>query len=228
MNNSTYSSTLTISHPTFNRNGASSMFYYEALQLTVSAAGSYRLRSVSIVDTYGYLYLSSFFPSNVATNLIAQDDDSAGSVQFLLVYTLQPGTTYVLVFTTFSPSTTTAFSVIGSGPSPVRFNRSSVISTTSSTRTTSSIGGTSSIRTTSAQTTVACEYMFKITEICSNIRSYKNRHSFCVLLVLFSSTRQFDRHLCDDLFARWCGFKVVRLFLERSKRSEVLKTCVFS
>ncbi|CAF4968810.1 unnamed protein product, partial [Rotaria sp. Silwood1] len=43
-------------------------------------------------------------------------DDSGGNVQFLITYTLQAGTTYILIFTTYSPNVITSFSIMALGP----------------------------------------------------------------------------------------------------------------
>jgi hypothetical protein len=99
------------------------MFYYEAIQVRVPTTGLYSFRSISSLDAYGYLYENDFNPWDISSNLLTRDDDSGGSVQFLITYTLQSTGTYVLVFTTYSPGETTAFSIAGSGPAVVSFTR---------------------------------------------------------------------------------------------------------
>ncbi|CAF1308720.1 unnamed protein product [Adineta ricciae] len=132
--NSTYSSRLTTSSARFSRyNGVNGSYYYEAIQITVPTAGNYRFRSVSVVDTYGYLYLGTFLSSSPERNLLVQNDDSAGNNQFQFTLSLQTNTTYVLVITTYSANVTGAIDVVVSGPQAVNFLRlgsSETVSTT--------------------------------------------------------------------------------------------------
>jgi len=97
----------------------SSHYYYEAIQLTISTISYYSLTSISLIDTYGCLYSSSFDPSNPTYNLIICDDDSAGSRQFLINQYLNSYTTYILVVTTFSALTLGSFTVQATGPASV-------------------------------------------------------------------------------------------------------------
>jgi hypothetical protein len=70
----------------------------------------------------GYLYDSTFDPSNPLVNLITDnDDDDSGffSLQFRLEAFLLTGRTYILVVTSHRPSVTGTFSVSAVGPAPV-------------------------------------------------------------------------------------------------------------
>lgn len=144
---SNYSSELTLNSGVFARGGGSgSNFYYEAIQINVYTAGTYRFISQSFasdnymdttdtysfatqsynsqgnIDSYGYIYQDSFNPSNPSMNLLKSDDDSAGNLQFGLTVLLQPDTTYVLVFTTFNQNVFGPFTIVASGPDNVILN----------------------------------------------------------------------------------------------------------
>ncbi|CAF3944088.1 unnamed protein product [Rotaria sp. Silwood2] len=73
------------------------------------------------MDTYGYMYRSSFDASTPSSNLLASDDDSGGNGQFQLTVYLTSGTTYILVVTTYIPGVVGPFSIIASGPAIVVF-----------------------------------------------------------------------------------------------------------
>lgn len=104
----------------FARPGLSSNnYYFQAIQITIYTSGTYTLISESTIDTYGYLYRDYVDPSYPYRNLIASDDDSGGNRQFRIIYSLQSGTTYVLLVTTFSSYTIGNFLVRVSGPSSV-------------------------------------------------------------------------------------------------------------
>ena len=133
---SNYTSALTLSSPTFSRPGSSGAFFYEVIELSVFVTGSYSLRSESGVDTYGYLYEYYFDPQNPEFNLLARDDDSGRSAQFLINYGLQSDTAYFLVFTTFRSNVTASFSVVGTGPYLIYYSRLDPPSTTTTTTTT--------------------------------------------------------------------------------------------
>jgi hypothetical protein len=74
------------------------------------------------MDTYGYIYQGNFYPNNPTTNLIQQNDDSAGNLQFRLTGSFRSDITYVLVFTTYNGGITGSFSIVASGPDNVIFN----------------------------------------------------------------------------------------------------------
>ncbi|CAF1305361.1 unnamed protein product [Rotaria sp. Silwood1] len=111
-----YSGVLNNTSPTFYRTGNSNIFYFEAIKVTTNITGNYTFISNSGIDSFGYLCVNSFNPSNVASTLVALDDDSGGNAQFSITYTLQAGTTYILIFTTYSPNVTTSFSIMALGP----------------------------------------------------------------------------------------------------------------
>ena len=68
------------------------------------------------MDTYGYLYESSFDSSQPLRNLIASDDDSAGDRQFRIDHYLDSECKYILVVTTYNASVTGRFSINVVGP----------------------------------------------------------------------------------------------------------------
>ncbi|CAF4113119.1 unnamed protein product, partial [Rotaria sp. Silwood2] len=137
-----YSSLLNTTSPTFTRNGTLGIFYFEAIKVIVNATGNYTVQSNCSIDSYGYLYLNNFNSTNVALNLVASNDDSGGNNQFLITYTLQAGTTYILIFTTYLPNVTTPFSIMARGPARLGLqyinmrNGSGSITTVTSTSTT--------------------------------------------------------------------------------------------
>ncbi|CAF4849618.1 unnamed protein product, partial [Rotaria sp. Silwood2] len=95
--------------------------------------GNYTLRSNCVIDTYGYLYVNNFNPYDVSSNLVKCDDDAGGNFQFSMTYTLQAGTSYILVFTTYSSNVMTPFSINVVGPTSVSLRRMNIISTAPST-----------------------------------------------------------------------------------------------
>ena len=117
---SNYSNTLTSNSASFSRNGvAGSVYYYNAIEVSVRTTGTYTLKSSSSIDTYGYLYQGNFYPSSPSINLISSDDDGAGSRQFQLTSNLQSNIKYILVFTTYDERITGQFNIIASGPDDV-------------------------------------------------------------------------------------------------------------
>lgn len=111
-----YSSALTTSSRKFHRPGSSVPSYYEAIQLSVPITGTYTFKSDSSIDAIGYLYSNSFDPTDSSRNLSTEDDDSGGNQQFLITYDLIYGQIYFLIFTTYTPRSTTSFSITASGP----------------------------------------------------------------------------------------------------------------
>ncbi|CAF2028725.1 unnamed protein product [Rotaria magnacalcarata] len=129
--NTTVSSVLTVNNPIYDRRGdGNSRCYYDTFDLSVSMAGTYYIRSHSTMDTYGYLYNSSFIPNHPNLNLIASDDDSSGGTQFGFALSLEPRVRYTLVPTTFSNMVTGPYTVIVSGPQRVTLIRTSIVETT--------------------------------------------------------------------------------------------------
>jgi hypothetical protein len=76
-----------------------------------------------LIDTYGYLYLTTIDASDLSSNLLTFNDDNGGNLQFLFTYTLQAGTTYIVIFTTYSSMSTGPFSLGVYGPSRVSLRR---------------------------------------------------------------------------------------------------------
>jgi len=107
----------TFVRPNANRNDDD--YYYQAIQLRISAGAYYSFISISSMDTYGCLYSSSFDPSNPRHNLMICNDDDAGSSQFLINQYLNSYTTYILVVTTYSTRTLGSFTVQATGPASV-------------------------------------------------------------------------------------------------------------
>ncbi|CAM4756555.1 unnamed protein product [Rotaria magnacalcarata] len=117
---STYSSAWTTNSQKFARiSGGVANYYYEAIRVIVNTSGNYNITSSSNIDTYGYLYASSFYPSNISLNLIPQDDGSGGNLQFKFTRFFDSSVVYILVATTYSGGVMAPFSIIVSGPSIV-------------------------------------------------------------------------------------------------------------
>ena len=115
----TFSGTLSSNSPTFSRPyGGSSSYYYQAIQTTTYTGGTYTLRSTSStgLDTYGCLYSTYFDPNYPSENLLACDDDSGGSAQFLINYYLSSAQIYILVVTTYAPLATGSYAILATGP----------------------------------------------------------------------------------------------------------------
>jgi hypothetical protein len=74
------------------------------------------------MDTYGYIYNSSFVPVAPVKNLMASDDDSAGNLQFGFYVELDTSTTYFLVVTTYNQMVTGNFSIIATGLASITFS----------------------------------------------------------------------------------------------------------
>ncbi|CAF4004443.1 unnamed protein product [Adineta steineri] len=81
-------------------------FYYDAFEVKVPESRYYTIWSSSNIDTYGYIYENSFDPLNPSDNLFEKDDDGAPNDQFKFEIPLYADTTYILVVTTYRPSTT--------------------------------------------------------------------------------------------------------------------------
>lgn len=114
--NTTARTSLTTSSSRFTRySGDTGNYYFQAFQVTVPSSGPYRFASMSNVDTYGYLYSTSFTPQSPAYNLIAFDDDTASNNQFQITMSLQSTTNYILVVTTYAVDTTANITVLVSG-----------------------------------------------------------------------------------------------------------------
>lgn len=114
--------------PTFRRpNGRVGQYYYETIRFSVIISGYYNIKSISNIDTYGLLYSSTFIPTSPSSNLLLQDDDSGGSVQYQLTLYLQTNTIYTLVSTTYNSNTTGNYGVLISGISNLNIISTSMI-----------------------------------------------------------------------------------------------------
>lgn len=92
-------------------------YYYTAFQITVSTSGTYSFTTDSDLDTVGYLYDSSFDPSDPTANLITDDDDNGDiHLQFLVEAFLHAEHNYVLVVTTHGETQVGQFLVSATGP----------------------------------------------------------------------------------------------------------------
>ncbi|CAF1167639.1 unnamed protein product [Adineta steineri] len=122
---SNYTSSLTTYSPTTCHPDmcSNSNFYYEAIKINVFVAGVYTIACSSSIDTYGFLFNSTFDPTNPTKNLLVSDDDGAGNQQFKLVYFLQPSINYTVIATTYYPFISGSFSLIATGPGVVYFTR---------------------------------------------------------------------------------------------------------
>ncbi len=120
--------------PTYNRAAslttlAGGAYYYRALSFTVSTTGAYNLFMTNAAlssgtDAFYNLYQNSFDSSNAITNIIAFDDDSNGGFGSpyqprIASFTLNAGTTYILVGTTYDPGVTGTFTDNIQGPGTV-------------------------------------------------------------------------------------------------------------
>jgi hypothetical protein len=119
---SNHSSGLAVNDEKYMRpGGTSSNYYYKAIRIIVDRTDTYDIRSLSGIDTYGFLYNGTFYPLNPLTNLIKQDDDSGGGVQFRFSAFLVAGASYTLVVSTHGQLVTGIFSIVATGPGSVRF-----------------------------------------------------------------------------------------------------------
>lgn len=99
------------------------MFYYQAIEITVSTAGYYTLLCNSAMDTYGYLYNNSFNYLLPDLDILSSDDDSGGNHQFMFTIPLQSLLKYILVVTTLGEEVIGTFSLIATGPGLLSFSR---------------------------------------------------------------------------------------------------------
>jgi hypothetical protein len=105
----------------FRPDGVTDRYYYlQAIEVSVSTAGTYVFMSQSNFDPIGYFYDSPFDPSNPLTNLITEDDDDGdGFLEFRIEVDLQAGRTYVLVVTSHLSAITGNFVISARGPALV-------------------------------------------------------------------------------------------------------------
>jgi hypothetical protein len=100
---------------------ASSDYYYQAFEFTVTIDGSYRIQSESTTQMYGYLYRDTFNPSNPLSGLWQENDKNCGKEQLWLNTSLSSNMMYILVVTTFSPGQTGKFKIHAFGAEKVTF-----------------------------------------------------------------------------------------------------------
>ncbi|CAF1224050.1 unnamed protein product [Adineta ricciae] len=112
-----YTGTLTTSSSMFTRpTGTGVRYYYQSLRIQVTTSSVYTFACSSQLDTFGYLYSYSFDSSRPTTNLITSDDDSNDDRQFRIRASLQSGSTYILVVTTYKEEETGRFTITASRP----------------------------------------------------------------------------------------------------------------
>ncbi len=87
----------------------------------MDTSGTYDIKSVSGLDTHGYICNGVFYPLSPSTNQLIHDDDSGGNTQFRFTPYLEAGVPYILVVTTHQSSATGPYSVVASGPGNVQF-----------------------------------------------------------------------------------------------------------
>ena len=188
-----YSGNLTSTSATFTRSGTSGIYYFEALQVTITVSGIYIFQSGSNMDDFGYLYQTSFNPSIPSSNMFASDDDSGGSWRFRITVSLEAGTTYILVFTTFAAGATGPFSVTGGGPGALSFTRLNVGS-----------GSTIATSTTPITTTVSTgnftHVLFRLQHDRCVCFCFENKRTFITRVIKQTSENQSRKcNLCNEL-----------------------------
>ena len=97
--------------------------HYQAVRIDVFEPGDYRFLSERGIPMLGFLYHTTFDPSNPTDNLIAIDDTDCASKQFHLRLSLEKNLPYILVVTTEKPAMTGAFSIVAIGAANVSFTR---------------------------------------------------------------------------------------------------------
>ena len=137
--NTTISSSLRSNSSVYNRDGRFDQYYYESYEVRVPIDDYYILTSKSSIDTYGYLYQTSFNPYNPYSNLIAYDDDAGGSRQFQLTKYLVTNRTYILVLTTYSSLVTGNYQLIVEGANLVQLIKLLSVSMTTTRTTTTGL-----------------------------------------------------------------------------------------
>ncbi|UJR06811.1 hypothetical protein I4U23_011098 [Adineta vaga] len=123
---SIYSSSLTYSSPMYCRVDvcSESVYYYQAIQINTSTSGNFSISSWnSDMDTYGYLYNGTFDPLFPSQNLILQNSNGAGRLDFKLTYFLQSTETYIVVVTTYYSGVIGPFLLIVVGPASTNYNQ---------------------------------------------------------------------------------------------------------
>ena len=128
---SLYSSALTDNSPTYSCTGClTADHYYEAIHVTIPTSGYYNFTSISAVPTNGALYINTFNASDPWLNLITENDASNYNVQFAFSVFLELYNQYILVVSSYRPSTIDSFTVTVAGTSYVSLSAMSSPSTT--------------------------------------------------------------------------------------------------
>ncbi|UJR18101.1 hypothetical protein I4U23_005001 [Adineta vaga] len=83
------------------------------------------------MDTFGYIYNSTWNPVDPYENLLSMDDDTGGNGQFLLANVLQAMTTYMVVLSAYDERVTGRFSLIGYGPDSISLVRVNITTNSS-------------------------------------------------------------------------------------------------
>lgn len=96
-------------------------FYYEAIRVQISQNGNYTIRSISNIDTYGYIYNHSFDPWSPVKNILQKNDNGYGRNQFNFDITLYTINAFILVITTTLENVFGPFSIHIFGPGNVTF-----------------------------------------------------------------------------------------------------------
>ena len=127
---STYTSALNTHSPMYCRESLcfEPRYYYQAIQINVSASGYYSIASGGDLSASGYLYNGTFDPSFFSQNLILQNSDGPSLGRFGLEYLLQSAETYTVVVTTYYERDTGTFWLFGIGPASINYKQLTITS----------------------------------------------------------------------------------------------------
>lgn len=126
-----FSGAWTLSSPTFIRlvNLEPRKFYYEAIEVDISVAGSYSFTGDSMIQMECRLYGDTFDPTEPNRNLIALGAKSYGEEQLRMTATLLTTQRYVLIVMPQAAGTLGSFSLLASGFETVSLRTSRSTST---------------------------------------------------------------------------------------------------
>ena len=96
---------------------------YDLFAVIASTTDNYTLATQTSINTYGYLYFPSFNATSPLSNVVASNDDFAGTRACGIRYTLQAGIRYFLVVTNYYPSQTGSYTLFVKGPALVNITR---------------------------------------------------------------------------------------------------------
>ncbi|CAF3069143.1 unnamed protein product, partial [Rotaria sp. Silwood2] len=110
------------SSPQFHRpfGGSKDYYYYQAIHVAAFIRGTYSFESLSDMHTMGFLYDSSFDPSNLSANLVSYSDNNDTIKGFRMDFLLSSARTYILVVTTSEATVTGDFWILVHGSASVR------------------------------------------------------------------------------------------------------------